>query len=112
MADKLYIAGADTSTLQQGEQQLASSLKSASATKGIVSQTPSKKAIEELKSKFKEYDQKENTLGNQLYTIYTAANYRDARYCVVGRKYMRLLGVQGKLAAFQDRFQVISSLPK
>lgn len=111
MADTLYIASSDQSALQQGSQQLMTSLMAASATKGIVSQTPKEQTIKELKAKFQACDQTENTMANQLRTIYTAANYRDARYCIAGRKYMRILGVQGKLTAFQDRFQVISSLP-
>lgn len=110
MASDLYIAGKDTSTLQEGMTQLETILKKGASVTGIVSQTPSKDNIDSLNSTRKEYDSKEKTTANALYSIYTTANYRDAKYCVVGRKFMRVLGVQGKLAAYESRSRALTEL--
>ena len=110
MASDLYITGKDTNTLQEGITQLETILKKGASITGIVSQTPSKDNIDSLDSARKEYDSKEKTTTNALYSIYTTANYRDAKYCVVGRKFMRVLGVQGKLAAYESRSRALTEL--
>lgn len=110
MASDLYIAGKDTNTLQEGMTQLETILKKGASITGIVSQTPSKDNIDSLDSTRKEYDSKEKTTTNALYSIYTTANYRDAKYCVAGRKFMRILGAQGKLSAYESRIRALMEL--
>ena len=110
MASDLYIAGKDTNTLQEGMTKLETILKKGASITGIVSQTPSKDNIDSLDSTRKEYDSKEKTTTNALYSIYTTANYRDAKYCVAGRKFMRVLGAQGKLSAYESRIRALMEL--
>lgn len=110
MASDLYIAGKDTNTLQEGMTQLETILKKGASITGIVSQTPSKDNIDSLDNTRKEYDSKEKTTTNALYSIYTTANYRDAKYCVAGRKFMRVLGAQGKLSAYESRIRSLMEL--
>ena len=110
MASDLYIAGKDTNTLQEGMTQLETILKKGASITGIVSQTPSKDNIDSLDSTRKEYDSKEKTTTNALYSIYTTANYRDAKYCVAGRKFMRILGAQGKLSVYESRIRALMEL--
>lgn len=110
MASDLYIAGKDTNTLQEGMTQLETVLKKGASITGIVSQTPSKDNIDSLDNTRKEYDSKEKTTTNALYSIYTTANYRDAKYCVAGRKFMRVLGAQGKLSAYESRIRALMEL--
>lgn len=90
--------------------QLETILKKGASVTGIVSQTPSKDNIDSLDNTRKEYDSKEKTTTNALYSIYTTANYRDAKYCVVGRKFMRVLGAQGKLSAYESRIRALMEL--
>lgn len=112
MASKLYLASKDTQTLQEGMTQTETMLKQGSSVHGIVSQTPSKDNIDELDKERKSYDTKKKTPDNALYSIYTTANYRDARYCVVGRKFMRVLGAQGKLTAYESRIRAMLEIEK
>jgi hypothetical protein len=110
VASDLYIAGKDTNTLQEGMTQLETILKKGASITGIVSQTPSKDNIDALDRAREEYDSKAKTITNELYSIYTTANYRDAKYCTVGRKFMRVLGAQGKLAAYESRIRALTEL--
>lgn len=103
---EFYITSIEADTLISGADKVKASL--GEGEPGIVSQTPKEEDIEKLKTQLKQEDAKKEPA--QVKVGYLGANYRDIQYCVTGRKYLRILGAQGKYYAYSNRFDVANGL--
>lgn len=83
------------------------------AYEGIQSQMVRKADIEQFKAKAKAMSTKAvgtmsaKDVGNSLYT---EAAYRDARYAVAGRKFLRVAGLNGNVTAAYGRASAMATL--
>lgn len=108
MAKTIFYMGADkTSDLQSGQVSLDAAAKG--ERPGIITATPSKDNLDGMKDRMEKQARKAkaDALDKQL-LIYNASCYRDASYCIAGRKYMRILGLQNKIRTLYDRAKFIA----
>lgn len=108
MAKTIFFMGADkTADLSAGQVSLDAVAKG--ERPGIITATPSKDDLDGMKDRMKNQANKSDADALDKQTlIYNASCYRDASYCIAGRKYMRILGLQNKIRTLYDRAKFIA----
>lgn len=112
MAKTIFFMGADkTSDLSAGQVSLDAAAKG--ERPGIITVTPSKDDLDDMKERMESRAGKDKADDMDKQTlIYNASCFRDASYSIVGRKYMRILGLQNKIRTLYDRSKLIALLEK